>query len=163
MFHSQKSTTSIFIAGLMALAAVAPANAADGRIAVPSPGGDYGGNVTGCWQAGGKLYGQYRLSFCLVGYQGGTYHVSGRNLHCSGTLTWKDGWWGGTDVRLSRSNCGGSGTDWTADKFTCQFKGGPFNKHSTQVYMPVPSRELDCTYVPAVWGYPWTTFRANRV
>jgi hypothetical protein len=137
----------------MAVAAVSPASA-DKRVMVPD--NSSGPALTGCWDADRNLYGPYRLRFCLNGYEEGTYRVKGGGHTCHGRLSWtRDPFWGGPKVQLSEASCSG-GTEWTADRFTCALKGGG------DARVMVDSRRLECTYVPAVAGYGWKFFQANR-
>jgi hypothetical protein len=148
----------------LGLFAASPIQARDfnERVAVPSEPDQ--GDVHDCWTANRSLYGPYKLTFCLrSGYTGktGSYQVTGGGMRCDGALNWGKDWTGGYWVHLSRSYCGG-GTDWSADRMTCNFKPewDPYAGRN-RVFVPTPSRRLTCLYQPVVWGYKWTTFEAS--
>jgi hypothetical protein len=129
-------------------------------VAVPAPGGGGGSGswgLTGCYDIQGKIYGPYRMSFCLRGNGGGSYQVNGGGLNCNGGLDWYTGKGNRVDIDLYRSKCG-RGTQWTGDSLNCRstwnlLGGGGGKKPTVAVPVPGGGNRLNCTYNPQASGY----------
>lgn len=155
-------------------------NAAQPQIAVPErpwPGPRPQAGIAGCYQLQGRIYGPYRMSFCLD-RRNSFYEVRGGGLTCEAGLNW----WpsrNGATIQLQRARCG-RGQAWTADTLECRiagfpgYPGGPGNwgnggygqnQFSPQIAVPDHggAQTLNCTYYPAVRGYPVRQFTARRV
>ncbi|NJO35720.1 MAG: hypothetical protein HC869_24225 [Rhodospirillales bacterium] len=121
--------------------------------------------IDGCWTADQLLYG-YRLSFCIGGYGGGTYHVRrvrGGRLQCDASLRWRENYGRTFGFAMERAHCDDDYTDWTADRFNCsvEYAGGANSGYGVAV--PSPSRGLlSCMYYPAVPSHPPRSFLAYR-
>ena len=75
------------VAGLIIiLASFTPTYAQDMETRVIVPDVPGGALFTGCYQVQQRLYGPYRMTFCLE--QRGTYTVRGGGVRCDGRLTW---------------------------------------------------------------------------
>lgn len=145
---------------------------------LPAPVPTYGPD--GCFRVNQALYGPYHMTFCIQG-RSGSYQVTGAGLNCRGSLRTYPG---GHEVRITlrRSHCG-NGMDWTADTMYCQIGGpggyldrpnagggGGLDRPSVVVPTPGPrpapvpsyATQLQCSYQPAVGGYPSVTFVADR-
>ena len=141
-----------YLSGLVAglaiiLATLTPTFAQDmsAKVIVPdAPGGALFG---GCYEVQQRLFGSYRMSFCLV--QRGTYSIRGSRVRCDGRLDWSVR---GRDIniQLRRTSCGG-GVAWSADRMTC--RGGnmlpAFLARLIAPNLPV-LQTLRCTYTPSV-------------
>jgi hypothetical protein len=129
-------------------------NGPSNSMPIPSPEG-----ITGCWNADGALYGDYRLRFCVQPFGAAMYHVEGAGLRCSGALDWQENMSGRFGFTMSRTTCG-HGTDWSADSFSCSLTPDDFDRRVGM--MPVQGGSLECTYRPAVSGYSPVHFSAHR-
>ncbi|MEI9899687.1 MAG: hypothetical protein WDN31_05525 [Hyphomicrobium sp.] len=149
------------------MSAALPVAAQDMNTMVIVPDAPGGAAVAGCYSVSQRLYGPYRMDFCLQ--QRGTYTVRGGGVTCNGRLNWRAR--GGTiEVDLDRTSCG-NGVAWSADTMDCKpnriFGDGPasiigdvFSK------IIVPDRptvnSLTCTYYPDARGEQPTTITARR-
>ncbi len=149
-----------FVASLLVvLAMLTPSHAEDmsTRVIVPDvPGGAL---FTGCYQVQQRLYGPYRMSFCLE--QRGTYSVRGGGVRCDGRLNWSAK---GRDINinLQRTSCG-NGVAWSADRMTCR-GGNLLPAFLARIIVPdLPVLQtLRCTYTPSVRGEKPTQITARR-
>jgi hypothetical protein len=123
--------------------------------------------INGCYSITQRVYGPYRVSFCLND-QRGTYRVTGGGLDCRGGLSASRVGPLGVNISLRYAQCG-RGMAWTADKISCRatpfpFPQRPFRQGGMQPNIAVPDfrGELRCTYDPAVRGYPTIQVRAAR-
>jgi len=158
------TTSKLVLAAVLGLAAM-PAKAlesyvptvpvSDPKVMLPIPP-QHG--IAGCWTSDGRLYGDYRLSFCVQPYGTATYTISGNGLHCHAALGWQESW-GSYGFAMRRTTCG-EGMDWSPDTFRCVLKAG-WNGWPIGA-MPVQSGRLVCNYRPSVWGYGPTAFSAHR-
>ncbi|MET3924946.1 hypothetical protein [Devosia sp. 2618] len=126
------------------------------RVIVPDlPGGAI---VSGCYRSTGRIYGKYRIEFCLQ--QRGTYFVSGGGVLCDGRLDWTGR---GAEVRvqLRRTSCG-NGVAWSADTMTCR----PNLLLGLLGLIVSPDRpflsSLTCNYTPVAGRDGPTRFTARR-
>lgn len=104
----------VALLGGLLMGGVAYAQGNETRVIVPDvPGGAI---VSGCYRSSGRIYGKYRLEFCLL--QRGTYSVSGGGVRCNGRLDWT-GRGTTVNVQLRRTSCG-NGVAWSADTMTCR-------------------------------------------
>lgn len=145
-----------------------PAFAQDMNATVIVPDAPGGARFTGCYSVAQRLYGPYRMNFCLE--QRGTYTVTGGGVTCNGRLNWSASG-RNIEVDLSRTSCG-NGVAWTADSMTCQGttlfgKGvaGAIGNALAKVIVPnVPTLSgLSCTYYPNARGERPTDITARRV
>lgn len=154
----------------LSMVPVMPAVAAEddmsAMIIVPDAPG--GARFSGCYTVSQRLYGPYRMDFCLE--QRGTYTVKGGGVTCNGKLNW-DANGKFIDIDLKRTPCG-NGVAWSADSMTCTGSGlfgkgigGAIGKALAQVIVPnIPTiSKLSCTYYPSVKGEQPTKITANRV
>ena len=132
---------------LVALAVLTPTYAQDMNTKVIVPDVPGGALFTGCYQVQQRLYGPYRMSFCLE--QRGTYSVRGGGVRCDGRLTWSAS---GRDIniQLKRTSCG-NGVAWSADRMTCR-AGSLLPALLARIIVPdLPVLQtLRCTYTPSV-------------
>lgn len=173
----------VLAASFMALPAQAQYWPAQGNpqpnIAVPeNPQPNRG--LNGCYRLDSRIYGPYRVSFCLQN-RSSSYEVRGGGLHCEAGLTWFPTRNGAT-IQLNRARNCGRGMNWTADTIECRIAGrpgnwnpgwgNPWNQRNDGDVRPniaVPDdrggtvRALNCTYYPAVRGYPPRQVTAVRV
>jgi len=158
------TTSKLVLAAALGLAAM-PAKALDSyvptgpgsgpKIMMPIPS-QHG--ITGCWTSDARLYGDYRLSFCVQPYGAATYTIAGKGLYCHASLGWQENW-GSYGFAMRRTTCG-SGMSWSPDTFSCVLKA---DWNSSPIgAMPVQSGRLVCNYRPSVWGYGPTAFSAHR-
>lgn len=180
-------TFSRLLCGLAAAAGavlVVPvaANATNNRPQVvvpdrPSPGPRPGGfsDYEGCYRVDGRIYGPYRLSFCLGSPRDSYYVVRGGGVYCEGSLDWSEGR-RGVQINLARTSCGG-GVAWSPDTMRCDFSGGraepppPRDRFDNRPQVVVPDRpggdrpivsgELTCRYFPAARGFEEITIIAR--
>lgn len=136
------------VAGLLvALAVLTPTYAQDMNTRVIVPDVPGGALFTGCYQVQQRLYGPYRMSFCLE--QRGTYSVRGGGVRCEGRLNWSAK---GRDINinLQRTSCG-NGVAWSADRLTCR-GGNLLPAFLARIIVPdLPVLQtLRCTYTPSV-------------
>jgi hypothetical protein len=121
------------------------------RVIVPDlPGG---AAFSGCYRVSQRLYGPYRMTFCLT--QRGTYQVTGGGVTCNGRLDWRAS---GRDisVQLRRSSCG-NGVAWSADRMNCRGSG------LLGTILGIPALAgLRCTYTPGVRGERPMNITARR-
>lgn len=174
---------TVLVAGFLAFSIVtAFAQAPQIAVPVPAPGGGQGAGYAGCYTIDQNLYGPYRMSFCLNGYGSGSYQVTGGGLNCNGELSWRDQF-GQARINLRYSWCGNR-TGWTGDTLVCSAarqqwpqypagpnpgwpnaggpQGGQWNQPQIAVPVPAPNTQsLNCTYYPAVRGYPATSVTAR--
>ena len=152
---------SAFIAIALAaggLAAPALAQDASTRVIVPDvPGGAL---LSGCYRVTQRLYGPYRMDFCLE--QRGTYTVTGGGVRCNGRLDWNAR---GRDVsvNLRRSSCG-NGVAWSADRMSCR-GSGIFAGILGRIIVPdLPVLgALRCTYTPTAGNQRPVSIVARRI
>jgi hypothetical protein len=132
---------------LVALAVLTPTYAQDMNTKVIVPDVPGGALFTGCYQVQQRLYGPYRMSFCLE--QRGTYSVRGGGVRCDGRLNWSAK---GRDINinLQRTSCG-NGVAWSADRMTCR-GGNLLPAFLARIIVPdLPVLQtLRCTYTPSV-------------
>ena len=131
----------------------APVSGPNVMMPIPSQHG-----ITGCWTSDGRLYGDYRLSFCVQRYGVATYTISGNGLHCHAALGWQENW-GSYGFAMRRTTCG-EGMGWSPDTFSCVLRAG-WDGWPIGV-MPVERARLACNYRPSVFGYGPTSFSAHR-
>lgn len=150
----------IIVAVLLCLTMFAPSGAfaqAEPRVIVPDhPGGAAFG---GCYRVNTRLYGPYRLTFCLQ--QRGVYQITGGGVTCNGRLDWRVS---GRDinVQLRRTSCG-NGVAWSADRMTCRSAGLLGGIIGFVIVPGIPNiGSLRCTYSPSVPQYRPVTFTARR-
>lgn len=149
------------IAGLLAILALSGpvyAQGASTRVIVPdAPGGAL---FTGCYRVQQRLYGPYRMDFCLE--QRGTYTVRGGGVRCDGGLNWSAK---GRDINidLRRTSCG-NGVAWSADRMTCRGAGllPAFLARIIVPDFPV-LQTLRCTYTPSVKTEKPVQITARRI
>ncbi|MEI9900656.1 MAG: hypothetical protein WDN31_11640 [Hyphomicrobium sp.] len=161
--------TSVLLALSVMPAMSDPAAAQDMNATVIVPDAPGGARFTVCYNVAQRLYGPYRMEFCLD--QRGTYTVTGRGVTCNGRLDWSAR--GRTiEIDLRRTSCG-NGVAWSADSMSCQGaslfgKGGvagAIGGALAKVIVPgIPTlSSLNCTYYPAVRNEAPTTITARRV
>jgi len=131
----------------------APVSGPNVMMPIPSQHG-----ITGCWTSDGRLYGDYRLSFCVQRYGVATYTISGNGLHCHAALGWQENW-GSYGFAMRRTTCG-EGMGWSPDTFSCVLRAG-WDGWPIGV-MPVERARLACNYRPSVFGYGPMSFSAHR-
>ncbi|MGV3492003.1 MAG: hypothetical protein ACO1OG_11845 [Devosia sp.] len=145
-----------------------PVAAQDMNVTVIVPDAPGGARFTGCYTVNQRLYGPYRMSFCLE--QRGTYTVRGGGVTCNGRLDWDVS--GRTiEVDLRRTSCG-NGVAWSADSMSCTGTslfggkgiGAAIGQALAKVIVPnVPTiRGLSCTYYPDARGEKPTKITADR-
>src|SRR5215471_4378081 len=90
------TTSKLVLAAVLGLAAM-PAKALESYVpTVPVSGPEVmmpippQHGITGCWTSDGRLYGDYRLSFCIQPYGAATYTISGNGLRCHAALGWQE-------------------------------------------------------------------------
>jgi len=158
------TTSKLILAAVLGLATI-PAKALESNARMPQAGGPTSmmpipsrDGIAGCWTSDGKLYGDYRLSFCVQPFGTANYTVTGNGLYCHAALGWQETW-GTYGFAMRRTACG-QGMDWSPDTFSCvlkpQWNNGPVGA------MPIQSGQLECSYRPSVWGYGPTVFSAHR-
>jgi hypothetical protein len=167
MLSIGKATSLAVTAGLLSLAALAPADAAEKpstRVVVPDrPGGGNGGiGIGACYRVTERLYGPYSMSFCLTGR--GSYKVIGGGLNCNGSLNWSTSG-RNVNIRLQRSTCG-RGQAWSADSMSCTvvgFLGAVLPRVVVPDRPGIPGfGDLSCTYNPQPHNYKPVRIRARR-
>ena len=145
---------------LVFLSLLSPVAAQDMNTRVIVPDAPGGALFTGCYQVQQRLYGPYRMTFCLE--QRGTYTVRGGGVRCDGRLTWTAS---GRDisVKLRRTSCG-NGVAWSADTMQCR-GGGLLPAFLARIIVPdfPVLQTLRCTYTPSVPREKPTTITARRV
>lgn len=149
------------VAGLLVILTVlTPVYAEDmsTRVIVPDvPGGAV---FTGCYRVQQRLYGPYRMTFCLE--QRGTYQVTGGRVQCNGRLNWSAR---GRDINinLQRTSCG-NGVAWSADRMTCR-GGNLLPAVLAKIIIPdLPVLQtLRCTYTPSVKSEKPMQITARRI
>ena len=154
-----------YLAGLAAgllliLTVLTPTYAQDMNTRVIVPDVPGGALFTGCYNVQQRLYGPYRMSFCLE--QRGTYTVRGGGVRCDGRLTWSAS---GRDIniQLKRTSCG-NGVAWSADRMSCR-GGGLLPAFLARIIVPdLPVLQtLRCTYTPSVKSERPMQITARRV
>jgi len=161
-------TSFMLVVGFAPALSVVPAMAQDMNATIIVPDAPGGARFTGCYSVSQRLYGPYRMSFCLE--QRGSYTVSGGGVTCNGRLNWSAS--GRTiEIDLTRTSCG-NGVAWTADTMSCQGTGlfnGPgigsaIGNAVAKVIAPsIPSiNGLNCTYYPNARGEQPTQISARR-
>lgn len=154
-----------YLAGLAAglfivLAVLTPTYAQDMNTRVIVPDVPGGALFTGCYQVQQRLYGPYRMTFCLE--QRGTYTVRGGGVRCDGRLTWSAS---GRDIniQLKRTSCG-NGVAWSADRMSCR-GGNLLPAFLARIIVPdLPVLQtLRCTYTPSVSSERPTQITARRI
>ena len=146
-----------------------PAIAQDMNATIIVPDAPGGARFTGCYNVAQRLYGPYRMTFCLE--QRGSYTVTGGGVTCNGRLNWSAS--GRTiEVDLSRTSCG-NGVAWTADSMSCQGTGlfpgsgagSIIGNAVAKVIAPnMPTiNGLSCTYYPNARGEQRTQITARRM
>jgi hypothetical protein len=152
----------------MSIVPTLPAVAQDMNATVIVPDAPGGARFSGCYNVAQRLYGPYRMTFCLE--QRGSYTVTGGGVTCNGRLNWNASG-RNIDIDLSRTSCG-NGVAWSADSMTCQGtslfgKGvaGAIGGVLAKVIVPnVPTLSgLSCTYYPDARGERPTDITARRV
>ncbi len=144
-----------------------PVVAQDMNVTVIAPDAPGGARFTGCYNVAQRLYGPYRMTFCLE--QRGTYTVTGGGVTCNGRLNWSAS---GREiyVDLSSTPCG-NGVRWTADSMTCQgtslfgsgVRGAIGNAIANVIAPNIPTLSgLSCTYYPDARGQRPTAITARR-
>ena len=151
------------------LAPAMPAMAQDMNATIIVPDAPGGARFTGCYSVSQRLFGPYRMNFCLE--QRGSYTVTGGGVACNGRLNWSAR--GRTiEVDLTRSTCG-NGVAWTADSMSCQGTGlfsgsgvgSAIGNAVAKVIAPsIPTiNGLNCTYYPNARGAQPTQISARRI
>lgn len=147
------------VAVLLSLTMLLPslAFAQNERVIVPdAPGGAI---FSGCYRVSTRLYGPYRMTFCLQ--QRGKYQVTGGGITCNGTLDWRVS---GRDitVQLRRTSCG-NGVAWSGDRMVCRGAGLLGGIIGFVIVPNVPNiAALRCTYTPTERQQPPVTIVARR-
>ncbi len=151
----------------LGLAAAPIAFAQDTNLTVAVPDAQGGARFTGCYSIDQRLYGPYRMNFCLQ--QRGTYTVRGGGIACNGRLDWDAG--GRTiNIDLRRSSCG-NGVAWSSDSMECQgnqifgngVAGAIGNALTKRIAPGIPTLiGLSCTYYPDAPGKQPTLITATR-
>ena len=149
----------LFVAVLMLTAgSINRVAAQDTFVVVPDAPG--GATFTGCYRGDPRLWGQYRLHFCLN--QRGNYWVDGAGLSCDGRLTWRTR---NAEIliTINRTSCG-RGVAWERATMTC--RGGSLIGAIIGQLLSPGSRPrlqtLRCTYHPTVRGYRDQQITARR-
>lgn len=154
-----------YLAGLVAgllliLTIVTPTLAEDMNTRVIVPDVPGGALFTGCYSVQQRLYGPYRMTFCLE--QRGTYSVRGGGVRCDGRLNWSAK---GRDININlrRTSCG-NGVAWSADRMTCR-GGNLLPAFLARIIVPdLPVLQtLRCTYTPSVSSERPMQITARRV
>jgi hypothetical protein len=154
-----------YLAGLVAgllliLTIVTPTLAQDMNTRVIVPDVPGGALFTGCYSVQQRLYGPYRMTFCLE--QRGTYSVRGGGVRCDGRLNWSAK---GRDININlrRTSCG-NGVAWSADRMTCR-GGNLLPAFLARIIVPdLPVLQtLRCTYTPSVSSERPMQITARRV
>lgn len=149
------------VAGLLLILTVATPTLAQDmstRVIVPDvPGGAL---FTGCYAVQQRLYGPYRMTFCLE--QRGTYSVRGGGVRCDGRLNWSAK---GRDININlrRTSCG-QGVAWSGDRMTCR-GGNLLPAFLARIIVPdLPVLQtLRCTYTPSVSSERPMQITARRI
>lgn len=134
------------------------ADAQEAFVVVPdAPGGAI---FTGCYRGDPRLWGQYRLRFCLT--QRGNYWIDGGGISCDGRLTWRVR---NSEILVSiqRTPCL-NGVAWAAAEMTCR-GGSLLGNILGQLLSPnlrPRLQTLRCTYHPSVRGYRDQQITARR-
>jgi hypothetical protein len=149
------------VAGLLVILTVlTPTYAQDVETRVIVPDAPGGALFTGCYQVQQRLYGPYRMTFCLE--QRGTYTVRGGGVRCEGRLNWTAK---GRDININlrRTSCG-NGVAWSADKMSCR-GAGLLPAFLARVIVPdfPVLQTLRCTYTPSVKSEKPTQITARRI
>jgi hypothetical protein len=156
------------LALVVGMAPALPAIAQDMNATIIVPDAPGGARFTGCYTVSQRLYGPYKMDFCLQ--QRGTYTVRGGGVTCNGRLNWNAA--GRTiDIDLTRTSCG-NGVAWSADSMSCTGQGlfggkgvgSAIGNALAKVIVPdLPSvQSLNCTYYPNVRGERPTQITARR-
>ena len=154
-----------YLAGLVAgllliLTVLTPTYAQDMNTRVIVPDVPGGALFTGCYNVQQRLYGPYRMTFCLE--QRGTYSVRGGGVRCNGRLNWSAS---GRDININlrRTSCG-NGVAWSADRMTCR-GGSLLPAFLARIIVPdLPVLQtLRCTYTPSVSSERPMQITARRV
>jgi hypothetical protein len=144
-----------------------PAAAQDMNATVIVPDAPGGARFTGCYSIAQRLYGPYRMDFCLE--QRGSYNVRGGGVVCDGRLDWSASG-RNINIDLRKSSCG-NGVAWSADSMVCQgttlfgggIKGAIGNALAKVIVPNVPTLTgLSCTYYPDARGKSPTQITARR-
>lgn len=160
----------------LVLPAAANATGARPQVVVPDrPGSSGFPGYEGCYAVQGRIYGPYRLTFCLGSPRNSYYQVRGGGIRCDGPLDWSEGR-RGIQINLARTSCGG-GIAWSADTMQCDFSragfpepraGGGFDNRPQVVVpdrpgggRPIQAGELTCRYFPAARGFEEITIIAR--
>jgi hypothetical protein len=144
---------------LLSISSVA-AQDVDARVIVPDNPGGGGAYVAGCYRITQRLYGPYRMEFCLE--RRGSYTVTGNRTDCDGRLDWSVR---GRDIniQLRRTSCG-RGVAWSADTISCRSSGLLSGLLARVIVPDVPVLgTLRCTYKPSEPGYDTMQVTARRI
>ena len=152
----------IAVAFFAALASIVPVSAqdVDARVIVPDNPGGGGAYVAGCYRVQQRLYGPYKMEFCLQ--RRGNYTIIGGGVTCNGQLDWRVR---GRDITidLRRTSCG-KGVAWSADSMSCRSSGLMSGILARIIVPDVPVLgSLRCTYMPSERGYDDMTITARRM
>ena len=147
----------LILLGALAASGTAFGQGNETRVIVPDlPGGAI---VSGCYRSTGRIYGSYRLDFCLQ--QRGSYTVTGGGVRCNGRLDWT-GQGANVSVQLRRTSCG-NGVAWSADRMDCR----PNLLIGLLGLILNPDRpfltSLTCTYTPVAGNQGPVRLTARRV
>ena len=154
-----------YLAGLAAslltvLVLALPAYAEDMNTRVIVPDAPGGALFTGCYRVQQRLYGPYRMDFCLE--RRGTYTVRGGGVVCHGRLNWSAR---GRDINidLRRTSCG-NGVAWSGDHMSCR-GGNLLPAFLARIIVPdIPVLQaLRCTYSPSVRHEKPVQITARRI
>lgn len=153
--------TGLLAAVLTVLMSITSVSAQDvnARVIVPDNPGGGGAYVAGCYNVQQRLYGPYRMEFCLE--RRGSYTVTGNRVNCDGRLDWSVS---GRDINidLRKTSCG-RGVAWSADSMTCRSAGILAGLLARVIVPDVPVLgTLRCTYYPSERGYDDMTITARR-
>lgn len=141
----------VFVFAAMILSSTPGHDALAQETFVVVPDAPGGAIFTGCYRGDPRLWGRYRLNFCLT--RQGTYSVTGGGISCNGRVTWRTRR-GEIIVTVERSRCG-NGVAWERAEMTCR-GGSILGNIIGQILAPnvMPSLQtLRCTYRPSVPGY----------
>jgi hypothetical protein len=154
-----KACAGLLAALVVLLSFLTPTLAQDVNTRVIVPDAPGGALFAGCYQVQQRLYGPYRMTFCLE--QRGTYTVRGGGVRCDGRLTWSAS---GRDININlrRTPCG-NGVAWSADRLRCR-GGSLLPAFLSRIIVPdLPVLQtLRCTYTPSVSSEDPTTITARR-
>lgn len=162
MLNGMTAISRIGLAAALAFA-MSSASAQDfgAQVAVPEDGG----RSRDCYQFQERIYGPYRMAFCLNSRNGGRYRVMDGDLDCRAELTWSQAARNRIRIDLTRATCG-AGMAWSADTLICRTgdAGRASDAMAPQVAVPDHGGRdaLVCRYLPSERGFEEITVVAVR-